>query len=56
MADDKLRKRGVVIVPDILANAGGVIASFLNGYRIYRDLNGSEVLRKNVWETFIACL
>ncbi len=28
MADDKLRKRGVTIVPDILANAGGVIASY----------------------------
>jgi len=28
MADEKLSKRGVVIVPDILANAGGVIASY----------------------------
>jgi len=28
MADEKLRKRGLVIVPDILANAGGVIASY----------------------------
>jgi len=28
MADDKLRKKGIMIVPDILANAGGVIASY----------------------------
>ncbi len=28
MASDKLQARGVVIVPDILANAGGVIASY----------------------------
>ncbi len=28
MADDCLRERGVVIVPDILANAGGVVASY----------------------------
>jgi len=28
MADDKLRGRGVIIVPDILANAGGVTASY----------------------------
>jgi len=28
MANDKLRARGVVIVPDILANAGGVITSY----------------------------
>jgi len=28
MADDKLRGRGIVIVPDILANAGGVIVSY----------------------------
>ncbi|MDX8396576.1 MAG: Glu/Leu/Phe/Val dehydrogenase dimerization domain-containing protein [Mariprofundaceae bacterium] len=28
MADDKLRERGITVVPDILANAGGVIASY----------------------------
>jgi len=28
MANDKLLQRGVVIIPDILANAGGVIASY----------------------------
>jgi len=28
MADAKLRKRGIIIIPDILANAGGVIASY----------------------------
>ncbi len=28
MADDKLRQRGAIIVPDILANAGGVIVSY----------------------------
>jgi len=28
MANDRLKERGVVIVPDILANAGGVIASY----------------------------
>lgn len=28
MADETLRERGVTIVPDILANAGGVIASY----------------------------
>ncbi|MDQ6955824.1 MAG: Glu/Leu/Phe/Val dehydrogenase dimerization domain-containing protein, partial [Mariprofundaceae bacterium] len=28
MADEKLRSRGVIIIPDILANAGGVIASY----------------------------
>jgi len=28
MANDKLRARGTIIVPDILANAGGVIASY----------------------------
>ena len=27
-ADDQLRRRGVVIVPDLLANAGGVLASY----------------------------
>jgi glutamate dehydrogenase (NAD(P)+) len=28
MANDKLQKRDVIIIPDILANAGGVIASY----------------------------
>ncbi len=28
MADSKLRERGITVVPDILANAGGVIASY----------------------------
>lgn len=28
MADEALRQRGVLVVPDILANAGGVIASY----------------------------
>lgn len=28
MADDALRDRGILIVPDILANAGGVVASY----------------------------
>lgn len=37
-ADEKLKKRGALVVPDVLANAGGVIASYLewaqnlNGY------------------------
>jgi len=28
MADERLRKRGIVIVPDLIANVGGVLASY----------------------------
>ncbi len=27
-ADEALRRRGVIIIPDLLANAGGVLASY----------------------------
>lgn len=36
-ADDILAKRGIQVVPDILANAGGVVASY---YEWVRDRNG----------------
>jgi len=35
-ADEILEKKGVKIVPDILANAGGVVVSYLERQRHYR--------------------
>jgi len=39
-ADDILRDRGIVVVPDILANAGGVTVSYLNGCKTCRSSSG----------------
>jgi len=39
--EERLRKRGVVVVPDIVANAGGVISS----YAEYRGYNPKQMLK-----------
>ena len=39
--EEVLRKRGVLVVPDILANAGGVISS----YAEYRGYNPKQMLK-----------
>jgi glutamate dehydrogenase (NAD(P)+) len=58
-ADPILDQRGIVVVPDILANAGGVTASYfewaqsLQGYAWEEDLVASR-LRKVIDESFTA--
>jgi len=61
-AEDFLEKRGVIIIPDILANSGGVIASYFEWLqnnqenlwekdKVFKNL--SEILRKSfdkVWD------
>ena len=39
-ADTILRDRGIFVIPDILANAGGVIVSYLSGCRTCRIFSG----------------
>lgn len=39
--EEALRKRGVLVVPDVLANAGGVISS----YAEYRGYNPKQMLK-----------
>lgn len=41
-ADDILRDRGIVVVPDILANAGGVTASYLEWVQNIQQFRWSE--------------
>ncbi|MDR0708924.1 MAG: Glu/Leu/Phe/Val dehydrogenase [Spirochaetaceae bacterium] len=41
-ADEILNKRGMVILPDILANAGGVIASYLEWVQNIQELTWEE--------------
>ena len=56
--DDILRERGILVVPDILANAGGLIASYfewvqgLQEYYWSRDVVHDE-LKKRMKATFI---
>ena len=40
--DDILNDRGIVIVPDVLANAGGVTVSYLNGYKTCKTSSGTK--------------
>jgi glutamate dehydrogenase/leucine dehydrogenase len=37
-ADEILYQKGIFVIPDILANAGGVTVSYLNGSRIEWDI------------------
>ncbi len=41
-ADAILNEKGVFIVPDILANAGGVAVSYFNGCRICSQCSGKR--------------
>ena len=38
-ADEILKKRGIIVVPDILANAGGVTVSYFEWYQNMHDEN-----------------
>ncbi len=38
-ADEKLKKRGILVIPDVLANAGGVTASY---WEWVQNLNGDS--------------
>ncbi len=63
LADDVLNERGIVVVPDILANAGGVTVSYFEwaqsrqGYRWEEDLVANRLRRMMedafgaVWDT-----
>jgi glutamate dehydrogenase (NAD(P)+) len=56
-ADEILNKRGVVILPDILANAGGVIVSYLEWVQNIQELTWeedqiNETLRKVMIRSF----
>lgn len=58
-ADDILKKRGIIIVPDILANAGGVIVSYLEWvqnrqryrWKGEREIKELEECLQNAWRT-----
>lgn len=56
-ADDYLNEQGVFIIPDILANAGGVIVSYLEWKQdriteLYTEEEVNEEMRKHMQETF----
>jgi glutamate dehydrogenase/leucine dehydrogenase len=46
-ADEVLNKKGVIIIPDILANSGGVIVSY---FEILQDLNNEKWSKEKVFE------
>ena len=48
--EQKLVKRGIVIVPDIVANAGGVISSYAE-YRGYNPKRMFAIVRKKIQES-----
>jgi len=49
MANDKLRAKGVVVVPDILANAGGVITSYFEWVQnVQRFAWARDVVQKHM--------
>ena len=39
-ADEILDKKGILVVPDILANGGGVTVSYLNGFSACTVISG----------------
>ena len=39
-ADEILNARGIPVIPDILANAGGVTASYFSGRRTFSACDG----------------
>lgn len=41
-ADDILRERGIIVIPDILANAGGVVVSYCEWVQNLQSLNWEE--------------
>ena len=41
-ADEILKKRGIVLVPDILANAGGVVVSYFEWVQNIQSVSWSE--------------
>jgi glutamate dehydrogenase/leucine dehydrogenase len=49
MADAALRDRGTAIVPDLLANAGGVIAPTSNGRKTSNSSPGTETRSCSAW-------
>ncbi len=41
-ADDVLAERGVIVVPDVICNAGGVTVSYFGGCRIWPASSGAK--------------
>ena len=39
-ADEILFKKGITVIPDILANSGGVVVSYFNGYKTCKAITG----------------
>jgi glutamate dehydrogenase/leucine dehydrogenase len=51
-ADDILRKKGIVVIPDILANAGGVTVSYFEWVQdLYSFFWDSDMVRTNLQRT-----
>lgn len=52
VADDILNQRGVIIIPDILANAGGVIVSYFEWAQNLQNFSWShETVRSRLWNS-----
>lgn len=51
--EDELHQRGIVIVPDFVANAGGVISSYAE-YRGYNPKRMFEIVKKKIVKATIA--
>ena len=37
-ADEILKKKGILMIPDILANAGGIAVSYFEGCKIFKEI------------------
>jgi len=46
-ADEILNKKGITVIPDILANAGGVATSY---YEWYQNMHGESWQKEEVFE------
>ena len=46
-ADEMLKKRGIIVIPDVLANSGGVTISY---FEWYQNINGEKWTKKDVFK------
>ncbi len=47
-ADDVLQQRGIVVVPDVIANAGGVTVSYFSGCRTFPASSGVKKINNQL--------